>query len=295
MIGPGLLALVLAAALQPAAVRTCENVGAAGASWSECIHAEVTSSAPGARSTFFDITNITAAPEGAEEARAFFDALATAPLDGDAPARSMPVRLVVYGDIDATFARGAQVTGWQARGVDLRAIAAARPGGLAANIAISDGPRYTRQISFRDAPIEAWVPEGWRLVARRGRAVAAPDVRVEITRLTHMLTLVERVAYRREGHAWCRVRTESRVFADPAAAAAYRDVGVFVNAYGALGFLDRAHLCIVMEEQAPGLYRARHFDREGHRLPVLDAPGGVFQPVPLPSSLYRIAARPPAR
>lgn len=66
-------------------------------------------------------------------------------------------------------------------------------------------------------------------------------------------------------------------------------------AFAALAFLDRAHLCVVMEAQAPGLYRARHFDREGHRLPVLDAPGGAFQPVPLPPNLYRIVARPPVR
>ena len=249
----------------------------------------------GGASTFFDITNTAALPEGTEEARIFFDALAATPLDGEAPDRSIPVRLVVYGDIDATFARGAHVAGWQARGVDLRAIAAARPGGLAANIAISDGPRHTRRISFHDAPIETWVPAGWRLVARRGRAVAAPDVRVEITRLSHMLILVERVAYRREGQAWCRMRAESRIFADPAAAATYGDVGVFVPAFAALAFLDRAHLCVVMEEEAPDLYRARYFDREGHRLPVLDTPDGLFQPVPLPSNLYRIVASAPAR
>jgi hypothetical protein len=91
------------------------------------------------------------------------------------------------------------------------------------------------------------------------------------------------------------MRAESRIFADPEARATYGDVGVFFPAFAALAFVDRAHLCLVIEEQAPGLYRARHFDREGHRLPVLDAPDGLFQPVPLPPNLYRIVARPPAR
>ena len=250
-------------------------------------------SAPGAQSTFFDVTNATAEPESSEGARALFDALADAPLDESRPARSLPVRFVLHDDIAPTFARGERVAGWQAHGVDLRAIAAARPGGLAAYIAVADGPRYTRQISFRDAPIETWVPHGWRLVARRGPAFEAADVLVEINHLTPMLMLVERVAYRREGHAWCRVRAESRIFADPAAAATDRDVGVFIVAFGALAFVERAHLCVVMEEEAPGLYRARHFDREGYRLPELDGPERPLRPVPRPPNLYRIVARTP--
>lgn len=251
-------------------------------------------SAGGAQSTFFDPANATAEAESSEGARDLFDALAVAPLDETRPARSSPVRLVVVDeDIAPTFARGERVAGWQARGVDLRAIARARPGGLAVNIAIAESPRHSRHISFRDGPIETWVPHGWRLVARRGRAIEAPNVQIEINRLTPMLMLVERVAYRREGQAWCRVRAQSRFFADPAAAATDRDVGVFIVAFGALAFLDRTHLCVVMEEEAPGLYRARHFDREGYRLPALDAPEQAFQLVPRPPNLYRIVARPP--
>jgi hypothetical protein len=222
-----------------------------------------------------------------DEARQLFELLETA---GDAAERlaAAPPEATAAMDavIEQILAPGELVPGWQNAGVDLRPILSARDGGASASMATAAGPVDPLLIYFSDEPVDAVVSPGWILLARHGQPFDAEEVRIEISRQSPKVILVERVGYRRLGNALCSERSESRLYSDPGIAASEADMsGVFMTLRLA-GTLDRRSVCHLVEEREPGVFIARYFDAGGHRLPAFDAmslPFRIVARAPLPA------------
>jgi len=225
-----------------------------------------------------------------EEARTLFETLEenvfTAELMADMPAEAFAPADAIIAQL---LAPGEQVPNWQDRGVDLHSIVRAREGGLSGNMTSEPGPFGPMLVYFADQPLGEVVPPEWVLVGRHGEAFEAEIVQVEIEQISPKLVLAERVSYRRQGNALCRVRAESRLYSDPRVAASEMDVIGLFMAMRFLRIFDQRTLCSIIEETSPGQYVARSFDGEGHRLAALDADQQPFriigrQPVAAPSA-----------
>lgn len=168
--------------------------------------------------------------------------------------------------IEQVLARGERVTGWQESGIDLLPVIAARDGGLAGNMA-EGASQFGPMLSyFVDRPIERLVRPEWVLVARRGAPFSDDNVQVAIGYISPKVILAERIAYRRQGNAYCQARAESRLYADPAIGASEADMIVLLMTMRSLWMIQQRGMCEVVEETGPGQYRTRLFDPEGHRL-----------------------------
>jgi len=215
-----------------------------------------------------------------EEANTLFQGLSTHVLTDQVLETGMAATGHGVGPLDEiverSLARGEQVQGWQDSGIDIRAAVAAREGGLAGNMAVAASSFGYAFVYYEDRPIEAIVPPDWVMVARRGAPVEGAIVQVEIGHVSPKVILAERVAYRRQGKAYCRTQAESRLYADPAVRPAEFDLVALVMTMRALRAADRMSLCEVAEETAPGRYRMRMFDGGGYRLAALDR-GDIFQ------------------
>lgn len=194
---------------------------------------------------------------------------------GGATAKLAPMDAIV----ESSFAPGEQVRDWQMSGIDIRATVAAREGGLAGNFAIASSPLGAGFVYYEDRPIDEVVPPDWVLIAHRGGPFEGDIVQVEIGRVSPKVILAERVSYRRQGNAYCRLQAESRLYADPQVAATGVDAIALVIMMRSLRLIEHESPCQATEEASPGEYRLRLFDAEGHRLPALDR-GDTFRIVP---------------
>lgn len=219
-----------------------------------------------------------------DQARMLFEVLASNVMT-DEMVETM-IREALGGDarpIDNVIAQalspGELVANWQSSGIDLLPVVAAREGGLAGQMAEGTGRFGPLFFYFVDGPIEAFVPSEWVLVGRRGAAFSGETVEVGIAHISPKVILAERIAYRRQGNAYCRVRTESRLYADPAVAASEADMIAVIITMRSLAEIERRGMCELVEEAGPGLYRTRLFDEAGHRLAASEGPE-TFQIVP---------------
>jgi hypothetical protein len=213
-------------------------------------------------------------PAPSDEARAFFETLSTHVLTDElltTAIERMPGGSAAPVDeiIEPLFARGERVPAWESQGIDLHAIVAARPGGLAGNMLQSEnefGPSFSYYV---DLPIEAFIPSNWVLVGRRGAPVAG-NVAVEVGRISPKVILVQRVSYQRRGRAYCEIRTESRLYADRDVQATEADMISVFMAMRILQRGERTRVCQSVIELESGRYGARVFDAEGYRLPAIE-------------------------
>ena len=184
--------------------------------------------------------------------------------------------------IEQTMAPGELVSDWQSTGIDLLPMIAALDGGLAGNIAEGRSQFGLNRAYLSDGPFGDFVQPEWVLVGRHGTPFTADNVHVGVAHISPKVILVERVAYRRQGNAYCRERAESRLYADPAVAASELDTIAVIIGMRSLTTLDRYGLCQVIEEVGAGRYRTRLFDVRGRRLPALEEPE-TFQIVRRPA------------
>jgi hypothetical protein len=227
-----------------------------------------------------------------EEARELFDQLPSQPLTAEmVEARMGPVGSAAARPMDAVveqmLERGEPVPEWQTLGVEVRAVIGARAGGLAGNMSYGEGQFGPSFTYFVDRPIDAFVPASWVLVGRHGAPVAGEageDIQVDIVRISPKVIFAERAVTRRMGNAHCRVRGESRLYADPQVPASEMDLIALVMTMRVLATRDAMSVCIVFIPESGDVYRARNFDAEGRPLPNLDAAQATFRIVPLPSS-----------
>jgi hypothetical protein len=219
------------------------------------------------------------------QVEAFFQVVASHPLTDELLAtmiQRMPGGSAAPMDdvIEPLFARGEQVSGWDATGVDLGAIVARRAGGIDGNMlrgSTQTGPTYAY---VGDRPIETLIPREWVLVGQRGGPVVGESINVEISRISPKVILAERVSYRRHGKAACRADVESRLYADPAVSASELDGIAVIITMRQLARADRSRICEVVVEAGPGRYTARLFDADGYRLPALDRDMPAMEIVP---------------
>jgi hypothetical protein len=199
----------------------------------------------------------------------------------DAMIQSMPANATrgIEDSIGQILAPGETVSNWQNTGVDPLPVVAAREGGLAGNMVEEAGQFGPSQVYFVDRQIESLVRPEWVLVARRGAPFSGDNIQVAIGRISPKVILAERIAYRRQGNAYCQMRGESRLYADPAVAASQADMIALIITMRSLATIERRGMCEVVEEAGPGRYRTRLFDVEGHRLPAAEGPE-TFRIVP---------------
>lgn len=221
-----------------------------------------------------------------EQARALFDALPSHVMT-DEMVETM-IREALGGDarpmdevIEQILAPGELVSGWQDSGIDLLPVIAAREGGLAGNMAEAAGQFGPTLVYLVDRPIESLVRPEWVLVGRRGGPFSGDNVQVAISHISPKVILAERIAYRRQGNAYCAAQTESRLYADPAVSASEADMIAVMITMRSLATIERRGMCEVVEEVGPGQYRTRLFDVAGHRLPAAEGPE-TFRIVPRP-------------
>ena len=181
--------------------------------------------------------------------------------------------------VEQVLAPGEPVPGWQETGIDLLPAIAEREGGLAGNMAEGAGRFGPLFFYFVDRPIDTFIRPEWVLVGRRGEPFSGENVQVGVAALSPKVILAERVAYRRQGNAYCRTRAESRLYADPAVAATEMDVIAVVMTMRSLAAIERRGMCEVVEEAGPGQYRTRLFDEQGRRLTTAEGPD-TFRIVP---------------
>ena len=204
-----------------------------------------------------------------EEARRYFQTLQSHPLTDEALERALQLPSIRRIDeaIERRLARGNPIPGWRHLGVDIRGVIASRDGGPAGNMAeevIQSNPGYTY---FVDRPIETFVAPAWLLIGRRGAAVSGENIEVSMIHLSPKVIFIERVAYRREGNAYCRVQADSRLYADPAIPASQADVVQPLYVMRLLAINERIGDCEVTEDLGGGEYRVRHVDPEGRPTP----------------------------
>jgi len=227
-----------------------------------------------------------------EEAAAILQSAAERPISlEDMSGVSAEIAASLDAFTDQILARGEQVSGWQSLGVDLREAVRARDGGLTANMALGSNEFGFERTYFADEPFDTLVPREWVLIGRHGQPVHGEDVQVEISKIGPKVFLAERVAYRRQRNALCRVRSEARFYADPAVPATQADTIALLFGLRTLPALDRRGYCQVYEEREPGVYVTRSFDSEGYRLPALElilTPIRIVARSPIPT---RAAAR----
>lgn len=180
--------------------------------------------------------------------------------------------------IEQMFARGDQLENWSDSGIDIHARVASREGGVRANVlSWSDqfGPSWA---ILADEPFDAVVPAGWRLIWSYGAVEAGRAAVTLVARLSPKLLLAERVLMHRNQKAWCRDRTEARLYVNPHTAGTEADLIALVMSVRM--FTEFEHdfsLCSVTVEGEPGMYRDQVFDREGRRLPAMDAQISPFR------------------
>jgi hypothetical protein len=220
-----------------------------------------------------------------EEARVFFDALQSHILTDEVMARliqAMPGASPRPMDdvIDRLFSSGEAVPNWQSLGINERAAIRAHEGGMSANMTQgtdAHGPTYGYYV---DRPIESLIPREWVLIARRGEPFVDASVQTGISHASAKVILVERLIFRRQGNAGCRVRAESRLYADPSVPATQADMIATVFGMRFLAAVEHRSFCQVVEDLGQGQYRARFFDGEGHSLPAFDQVSLPFRIVP---------------
>lgn len=226
-----------------------------------------------------------------EDARALFEVLSSNAMTDEMLAtmiRAMPGEGFRPVDqvIEQTLVPGELVAGWQASGIDLLPVIAALEGGLAGNIVEGSGQFGTDRVYLVDGPFDTFVQPEWVLVGQRGSPFSGDNVHVQVGYMSPKLILVERVAYRRQGNAYCRERAESRLYADPAVVASEFDMIAVMITMRSLAKLEQRGMCEVVEETTPGQYRTRLFDVEGRRLLGMEAQNSfriVPRPAPSPS------------
>lgn len=216
-----------------------------------------------------------------DDARALFEALRSRILTGD-PIAQMPPEWV--GPVDAlieeSLARGEQVPNWRSTGLDLADLVGSRPGGTAGNVLVRTGQFGSDVTYFDDAPLDRFIPPNLVLVARRGEPATGEIVQVEVGHLSPKVVFAERVAYRREGNAYCRAGADTRLYADPEVPASQLDMMAVLITMRSLPALEGMGLCEVIEARGPDGYVTRSFDQAGHRLTGMDDAAETFQIVP---------------
>jgi hypothetical protein len=217
-----------------------------------------------------------------EDSRAFFEVVALRPLTDEMIATAvaaMPDGSARRMDevIEESLTRGEQVPNWRSTGLDLADIVGSRAGGTARNVLVRTGQFGSDVTYFDDAPLDTFIPSNLVLVARRGEPVNGEIVQVEVGHLSPKVVFAERVAYRREGNAYCREGADTRLYADPEVRASQLDMIAVLIAMRSLPSLERIGLCEVIEARGPGGYVTRSFDQEGHRLTGMDDAAETFQ------------------
>jgi hypothetical protein len=182
--------------------------------------------------------------------------------------------------ISDIFRRGETVTGWQRQGVGFQRLLAAQPGGAEANMLVGTGPFGRYHVYPGDPAVSSLIPAEWDLVARYGERRNDGRIQVEVVRISPMLVKVERLGLELVGNATCRLHGQILIFADPAIPASRADLTVLGFDMRARQELDRFQVYSIAEEQVPGVYASRLFDRNGSRLSNAEANIGTFRIVP---------------
>jgi hypothetical protein len=220
-------------------------------------------------------------PISDEEARALFEAAEAQPLSGAFFAQ-MPAEITAQ--FDAGFlevaAPGERMPGWPDVGTNLDSIVAAREGGAAASMTHSTGPAGILRTYFADRPFEAIVPAGWVLVGQHGERFDGRHINIEAGHMSPKVILLMRVDYSLRGRMRCHERSETRIYANPDVPASDTDAMALISALALATRIDRMGLCYGADEREPGVYVTRYYDREGHRLPELDAQQQPFRILP---------------
>jgi hypothetical protein len=221
-----------------------------------------------------------------QDASTVFDALASRPLTDEVVervirAQSAETLRQMDELIARSFAPGELARGWQSSGVDLRAIIAARSGGLQSSMIEGASPFGPASARYLDRPIDAFVPPEWVMIGRHGAAFDGENVSIEASPLSPKIILVERIAYRRQGNAYCRMQAESRLYADPVVPASRFDLATLMMTMRALAAADHRTMCEVVESLPDGRYRFRMYDPDGHRLEGLERESPAFRIVPI--------------
>jgi hypothetical protein len=162
----------------------------------------------------------------------------------------------------------------------MQAVLAALPGGADAHMSESTTEFGPYRVYPGDPPIGALVPHNWFLVGRHGERRDGGTISIHIGRISPKIALVSRIGAEQVGNASCTLHTQTFLYADPAVPASQMDQIAVVLTMRSLPLLDRQPSCIVAEESGAGLYRPRHFDREGRRLIEQDENGLPFRIVP---------------
>jgi hypothetical protein len=220
-----------------------------------------------------------------QDSRAFFEVVALRPLTDELLATAvaaMPDGASRGMDdvIEGSLARGELVPNWRSTGLDLADVVGSRAGGAAGNVLVRTGEFGSDVTYFDDAPLDRFIPPNLVLVARRGEPVNGEIVQVEVGHLSPKVVFAERVAYRREGNAYCRAGADTRLYAVPEVPASQLDVFAVVIAMRSLPVLERMGICEVIEARGSDGYVTRSFDQQGHRFTAMDDAAETFQIVP---------------
>ena len=215
------------------------------------------------------------------EAQEVFEALRQQPATGDLLAgltteQTAPVDAI----ISELFRRGETVADWQRQGVNMRAVLAALPGGTGAHMSEATTEFGPYRVYPSDLPVESLVPRDWFLIGRHGERREGGTVGIQIGRISPKVILVSRVGFEEIGNASCTLHSQTLLYADPTVTASEMDQIAVVMTMRALPAMDRQPFCVVAEESGPGVYRPRHFDREGRRLVGQDESGMRFRILP---------------
>ena len=178
------------------------------------------------------------------------------------------------------FRRGETVADWQRRGVNIYARLAAMPGGAGAYMSESTTQFGQVRTYLGDPTRESLIAGNWFTIARHGERREGGVISTLVARLSPKIIMVARSGSEMLGNANCPLHTEVLLYADPAVPASQMDVVAVVMTLRGLARYGREVVCSVTEENTPGVFTTRYFDREGRSLPGHDALDMPFRIVP---------------
>lgn len=170
---------------------------------------------------------------------------------------------------------------WAEAGVDMAALLARAPGGVAGNVLYSDDPDGP-VIHVLDAAVLERLTSGWQRVVARDFVASEGASFVSLLAVTPAHLLVSREAMEPVGKGYCPKSNEPapadhmalyRDMAMPFDDASERDgmlEGAAFSTWTALSRTQTPRVCWTYVEVAPGVYESRSFDADGRPLGHMD-------------------------
>lgn len=181
----------------------------------------------------------------------------------------------------AVMKRGPARPDWNRHGTSASDILAAAPGGLAANVLVSDGEFGPEYIFYGDDLPANLLPEGALTVFYRAQPAPGERRKHVIANLGNKVVLHSIEAVRQVGQASCGRTVSYAVYSRTDVKPQSDDIVAYVTARYSYDELRGLEVCEIFSPRPQGGYVSHVFDDDGRQMTALDDDGSVYEVKPL--------------